>query len=364
MARNNNNDKADLMLAGKVLAWSLVAFLLYYYLMPAAIASFNFIMPLVLPFLLGLLLAVLFDPMVQYASRKFKLPRSLSVFGTLLVVVGGILTVIIWVVARGITELIELSASFPEYAQKTIIWLEYTFSQARIMYFSLDLPPDLYKTLLEQLEGASTKALSVLNWTLETMTAVPNVILVLLFAFLASFFFSKDKDEIKKAITMFLPENFARFFNQVGHEAGNAIVGYIRAQLVLMLITMGQTLIGLYLLKIDYALLITLIAGILDLLPIIGPGLIFVPWLVVALFTGQTKLAIALAVLYGVISLVRQLLQPKIIGDNIGIHPLEILISFYIGLKLFGVIGILVGPILVVIIKNVWRYYVFHGGKL
>ncbi|MFA5536177.1 MAG: sporulation integral membrane protein YtvI [Bacillota bacterium] len=360
---SNNDDKANLVLAGKVLLWSLVAFLLYYYLMPAAIASFNFIMPLVLPFVLGLLLAVLFDPIVQYVSQKLKLPRGISVFGTLLIIVGGILTAIIWVVTRGITELIKLSVTFPEYAEKAIIWLEYTLSQARIMYFSLDLPPDLYGAMLEQLEGASTKALSLLNWTLATMTAIPNVILVLLFAFLASFFFSKDKDEIKNAVTAFLPKNLAGFFNQVGREAGTAIIGYIRAQLVLMLITMGQTLIGLYLLKIDYALLLTLIIGILDLLPIIGPGLILVPWLLVAFFTGQTKLAIALAVLYSVISLARQLLQPKIIGDNIGIHPLEILISFYVGLKLFGVVGILIGPILVVIIKNIWRYYAFDGGK-
>lgn len=361
MANNPKKDKADLIPACKVLIWSVIAFLFYYYLMPAAITSINFLMPLILPFLLGLLLATLFDPIAQFVSQKLKLPRGLSIFTTMLIVVGGIFAALIWAITRGIAELIKLSASFPEYVERVSTWLEYTFSQARILYFTLDLPPNWYKTMLGHLEGASTTAISILNWTLATMTAIPNVVLVLLFAFLASFFFSKDKEEIKRAILLILPERISKFLGQVGGEAGNAIIGYLRAQIVLMLITMGQTLIGLYLLKIDYTLLITLIVGFLDLLPIIGPGLIFVPWLVVAFFLGETKLAIALAVLYGVISLVRQLLQPKIIGDNVGIHPLETLISFYIGVKLFGVMGIILGPIFVVIIKNIWKYFAVSG---
>src|SRR5690606_5790957 len=140
--------------------------------------------------------------------------------------------------------------------------------------------------------------------------------------------------------------------HNMGTQAGNAILGYLRAQIILMLITMGQTLVGLYVLGVDYTLLLTLIVGFLDLLPVLGPGLIFVPWCVLAFLLGNLRLAVSLLILYGIISVVRQLIQPKIVGDSIGIHPLETLVSLYVGLKVLGVAGLILGPILVVIIKG------------
>ena len=122
-----------------------------------------------------------------------------------------------------------------------------------------------------------------------------------------------------------LPEKTAIFLHNMGYKREMQFLGYLRAQLILMLITMGQTLLGLYLLGIDYALLITLIVGFLDLLPVLGPGLIFVPWIVMAFLMNDLRLAVSLLVLYGIISIVRQLIQPKVVGDNIGIHPLETL---------------------------------------
>lgn len=361
MAGRFDKEVANLMLVLKVLGWLIVAFLLYYYLLPAALVIFNLLLPLITPFLLGLLLAALLDPVVNYVTGKLKLARGVSVFGILLLVVGGVLALLIWMIARGIIELVKLSASFPSYAEKAAIGLEYALSQARILYFSLDLPAGWQNILVERFESASVIAINALEWSLGMLTAIPNGVLILFFAFISSYFFSKDKDKINQAILKLLPPRPAAFLHEMRGETGNAVIGYLRAQLVLMLITMGQTIIGLYILKVDYALLITIVVGFLDLLPVLGPGIIFVPWLVVSFFMGKGKLALALLILYSIISIVRQVLQPKILGDSIGVHPLETLISLYVGLKILGIPGIILGPILLVIFKGGWRY--FHGNK-
>lgn len=356
MDHNNNKELSNLIYVLKVLGWLLVAFLVYYYLFPASINILKYILLLILPFLLGLILAALFEPIVELVTYKLKVSRTVSVVGTMVVVIGGIITGLTWMIIRAIMEIINLSYSFPSYAEKIAVSLEYALSQARILYFALDLPANWQDFLVKRMEQASGTILEVLNWSLSMLTAVPNVVLVLFFAIISSYFFSKDKDTMAQALYKLLPEKAAAFLHKMGAQAGSAILGYLRAQLILMLITMGQTLVGLYILGVDYALLITLIVGFLDLLPVLGPGLIFVPWVVIAFLMNDLRLSVSLLILYGIISIVRQLIQPKVVGDSIGIHPLETLVSLYIGLKVMGVAGLILGPILVVIIKGCWRY--------
>lgn len=357
MFRMDNNDLAGLVKVLKILGWLLVAFLTCYYLLPASLQVFNFIMPLALPFILGLLLAALFEPLVVKAGQKLKLPRGISVLATMTVLVGGIITGLGWMIARAIIESVKLSQAFPGYAREAAIGLEYLFSQARILYFALELPANWQNMLVQRLEAFSGALIAKLSTSLGALTAVPNGILVLFFALISSYFFSKDKDKISRAIYQLLPQSAASFLHNMGSKTGSALLGYLRAQLILMLITMGQTLVVLYLLKVDYVLLLTVVIGFLDLLPVLGPGLVLVPWIVIAFFMGQMKLALGLLALYLIIFIVRQLIQPKILGDNIGIHPLETLISLYIGLKVLGGWGLILGPILLVIFKGCWGYF-------
>lgn len=359
---DHRNDKGwhSLIPVLTILGWLLAAFLIYYYLLPAFLAILKYLLPLALPFILGLILAALLDPLVELVCRKMKVSRVAGVIGTMVVVIGGTVTGLTWMIIRAIMEMVNLSHAFPAYAEKIAVSLEYALSQARILYFSLDLPANWQDFLVRRMEQVSNAVLEVLNWSLGLVTAVPKVVLVLFFAVVSSYFFSKDKETMVQTLYRVLPAKAAGFLHNMGTQAGNAILGYLRAQIILMLITMGQTLVGLYVLGVDYTLLLTLIVGFLDLLPVLGPGLIFVPWCVLAFLLGNLRLAVSLLILYGIISVVRQLIQPKIVGDSIGIHPLETLVSLYVGLKVLGVAGLILGPILVVIIKGCWRYY--RGG--
>ncbi|HHX49866.1 MAG TPA: sporulation integral membrane protein YtvI, partial [Clostridia bacterium] len=245
--------------------------------------------------------------------------------------------------------------SLPDYSQTLLSWLEELFRKAQIFYFSLNLPSNWQQNTQSYLEKLTDNIMTALDWSFSFVTAVPNVILVIFFALISSYFFSKDKEIIKKTLYLVLPEKAASIVHRSGSQTGAAILGYLRAQLLLMLITMAQALLGLYILGMDYVLLITLFVGFLDILPVLGPGLIFVPWIIVLVFSGRVKLGLALLILYGIISVVRQVIQPKILGVSIGIHPLEALISLYVGYKVFGILGVIIGPILLVVIKGLWQ---------
>jgi len=119
-------------------------------------------------------------------------------------------------------------------------------------------------------------------------------------------------------------------------------------------------LIGLLILRIDYAITIALIAGIVDILPYLGTGIIFVPWIIYMAISGNIGLAIGLGVLYLVVLVQRQIMEPKILSSNIGMDPLATLISLFVGFKLIGFLGLIVGPVSLVILTTLYRARVFH----
>ena len=131
----------------------------------------------------------------------------------------------------------------------------------------------------------------------------------------------------------------------------------MRATLILMAITFVQLYIGLLILQVQYALLMAFIIAIFDALPVIGAGLFLIPWMIYALITGNIKFAVVLLIMHISITVVRQFVQPKILGDQIGIHPLATMSAMYVGFKFLGVSGLIAGPVIFVIVKSVLGYY-------
>lgn len=136
-------------------------------------------------------------------------------------------------------------------------------------------------------------------------------------------------------------------------DTKHGIKGYIKAQLTLMIMTFLIFSIGLVIIDVQSPLLIAFIIAILDIVPVIGSGVVMIPWVIVSLIQGNSQRALALAIVYVVATLIRQLIEPKITGDKIGIRPLFTFIATILGSLIFGPAGIIVGPILAVIIKSI-----------
>ena len=155
------------------------------------------------------------------------------------------------------------------------------------------------------------------------------------------------------------PETWIKKVYNIKREMFNVLGSYIRAQIILMTICFFELLISFNLLSflkfnLPYPLIFSIIICIIDALPILGAGAVLLPWSLISFATGDIKLGLALLGIYFLVLSVRQMLEPKLISQNLGVHPLVTLISMYSGFKFFGVIGFLIGPVVMIILKNVF----------
>ena len=141
---------------------------------------------------------------------------------------------------------------------------------------------------------------------------------------------------------------------------------YLKAETILILVSFVISLIGLYIFKIiglniEYPLLVALGIGFVDALPIFGSGTVMIPWAIITAFNGDYVLAISILVLWIIMSVTRQFIEPKIVSKQIGIHPIFTLIAMYTGFKFIGVLGMFIGPILLIILKDVFANLIDKG---
>ncbi|GAA0333244.1 sporulation integral membrane protein YtvI [Bacillus carboniphilus] len=235
------------------------------------------------------------------------------------------------------------------------------YNQLTALFASLDAGQQ--QTIMENIENVGTKIASTasefIRGTLEAIPSIlswfPNAATVLVFSLLATFFISKDWEKLKRIFSKLLPNKAKESGKSVFKDLQKALVGFIRAQATLISITTIIVLIGLLILRVDYAITISLIIGLVDILPYLGTGLVFVPWIIFEFVAGDPNLAIGLIVLYVVVVVQRQVMEPKILSSSIGLDPLATLVALFVGFKLIGFLGLIVGPVVLVIINTLQR---------
>jgi sporulation integral membrane protein YtvI len=174
-----------------------------------------------------------------------------------------------------------------------------------------------------------------------------------------SCYIAKDYDRFKYSINSVLSSRIKIAINETKVIINEKIVKLFWGYGKLLLITFGELLIGLFMLKVPNALLLSVIIALLDLLPVFGTGTILVPWAIFSIISGKYYLGVGLIILYVIILIVRNALEPRMIGRQIGLHPLIALICVFIGLKLFGIIGMILLPLSVMLIYNMFEKGIF-----
>lgn len=186
---------------------------------------------------------------------------------------------------------------------------------------------------------------------------IPSALLGLVMGIVAWIFFTKDYNRMVAFIKLQLPENKKNFLSEIKQVFSKTILKMFRAYGFIMLITFCELFIGLTILNIigvsdnGYAAIIAILIAIFDILPVAGSGGILIPWAVISLILGMTGQAVGLIVIYIVITIIRQYIEPKIVGDSLGVHPIVTLAGLYFGLKLFGFLGMFIVPISIMTIK-------------
>lgn len=183
-------------------------------------------------------------------------------------------------------------------------------------------------------------------------TALPLWSLFLFVSLVAAFYFARDLSSIHETLLSYLPAGAVRLLRRVKDGAWWTVGSYLRAYGLIMLLTFFVLVVGFLLLGVRYALLLAALFAILDFLPVIGVGMLLVPWGIYALLAGDSFLGIGILVLWVVISVVRQFAEPRILGKNLGIHPLLTLLAMYAGLRLFGFAGLVLLPMVAVTLRG------------
>jgi sporulation integral membrane protein YtvI len=353
--------------------YSFLRFLLVVALLVIGLVLFYFLFKLTYPFIFALLIAFLINPLVNFFENKGRMPRGLAVFiGIILVFafVTGLLTLLIAEIISGANY---LANEVPQHFEKLVIYFENLIVGQIIPFYERltnvfdNLEQGQQQTIMENIGNVgSTIATNVgefIKAFLENIPKflgwLPNAATVIIFSLLATFFISKDWNKFIGYGRKFIPVKARTSGKSVSEELKKALFGFIKAQLTLISITAGIVLVGLLILRVDYAITIALLIGLVDLLPYLGTGLVFVPWIIYSAFSGNLPLAIGLGVLYLVVIVQRQVMEPKIISSSIGLDPLATLISLFVGFQLFGFIGLIIGPVVLVIIRTLYTTGVF-----
>jgi len=341
----------------------LTIYLLFTYVFPIVGKILAYIPILFLPFIIAVALAVVVEPIVAFFETRLRMRRSLAVVFSLVLSVGGFIYLISLAIAQVVKELSGLYPLMISYSDQVINKFITAFADFRLLYLEMDLSPELQQALGDNLQKASDLLQSVANnslrYLIDIFAELPGAFILILIAMVATFFIIKDRALLRTFILQYIPGSARSQSQDVIAELFRALIGFLKAYSILISITALITIISLKILGMKYIFTIGIVVGLLDILPILGPGTFFIPWIIWELINGHTKLALSLLIVYVIISVVRQFLEPKIIGDNIGLHPLATLISLYVGLQLGGVIGMIMGPVLVVIFIACYRAGVF-----
>lgn len=323
------------------LAVALIILLGIVWLIPRALVFFA-------PFVAGWVIALIASPLVRFFEEKIKLKRKIGSAFVIIAVIALVVLVIYIVCAQLFEQVKGLMESLPEMLEK----MEEDFNSIALnlnqlldklpggLHLNLDenvLELDSYMGELLEKVGSPT-IVAAGNFAKQ----LPAVFIGMIMALLSSYFFVAERHHINEWFREHMPASILLRYRMVRNSLVKSVGGYLKAQLKIEIWMYFLLLAGLGILRVNYFALIALGIAILDFLPFLGTGTVLIPWAVIRILTAEYKTAIGLLVIWGVGQLARQLIQPKIVGDSIGVPPLPTLFLLFIGYKVGGVVGMIV----------------------
>ncbi len=314
------------------------------------------------PFLVGLFIAMLLQKPLAFISKHTKIPRK---------IVGAILTVLTFVLIFALIATLGVAIvsqfkglfsyiggilnDFPAFLD-TI--------QSNLISMLSFLPENLSESVNQTIINGfkNLKNINFANFNITSLFGplggiwnaakqIPNVLVTTLITIITTLFLTMDYRLVVNFIRNQLSEKHKALVTDSKKIFFNTIWKMLRAYVIIMTITCVELFIGLSILKVPYALVLALIICIVDILPVLGTGTVIIPWAIYEFIMGNSNLALGLAVMYVLITVIRNFIEPKIVGHSVGLHPIVTLTSMYVGLQLFGFFGMLMMPIIIIMIK-------------
>ncbi len=355
MVRITNSEKA-VKTAALCVIWASLILAIWLFLKYAASA--------LVPVALAALVSSLIRPAAKAFGRKNR--KSEKICGAILVTVT-VIAVVYGIVKIGdklvgeMTDFLSLAVHDLEREDNVIRRVVDWFSElkGRIPLFShlekngrSELSNGIYNTFIASLRNLASKASDrATSFAAGIITGLPGFAFSVVVGVFATYYMTMDFDGIRENVKKLIPKSAADKFSHIAGDAGKAISGYLKAYLIILLLTFTELLVGFLIIGVKYAFFIAAITALIDILPVLGTGTVLVPWATVLFIQGDTKKGIGLLVLLAVMYVVRQFAEPRLIGRFMGVHPMLTLCAAYVGFCFFGIIGMIITPLTLYVAK-------------
>ncbi|MBR4723371.1 MAG: sporulation integral membrane protein YtvI [Clostridia bacterium] len=318
-----------------------------------------------IPFAAAYAVSLFANNLADALQKRFRLPRNISAILVIIltvIVLGGIVGGIIWKV---IEEFKQIYDNFPSiYKGMQSSWnrlsdnLSYVVDQLpENIQISID---SAYEQFMEGLANA-VKDIKIFKTAGNIAKRLPSIVISVITFILSLYFMISDSREVNAFLKKHIPKKVQMRASQLKSEIKKYMGGYLRAQIIMMGISFVILFIGLLILRVEYALIIAIAIAIFDALPFFGSGAVLLPWAIVEFLSGSSSEGIGLLIIYLSVLLMRQLIEPKIVGKSIGMHPLLTLMSMYAGYRIFSIGGLILGPLTLTLIISFYKVGLFDG---
>lgn len=333
----------------------IVKALFYALILGVIYLSFKLFFGPLLPFLLAGALVLSLQPLVNLLHRKFKIKRNPVSVALVLIVYIIVIGITIWLARLLYIQLTEFLTSLPTYFDTVSAQINAITNRIGSIMGKMpdvgngwlkDMPTTALKSAVEKLGVGATEIAT------NFAAGIPSFLLSMAVMIIASVYIAKDYSAFTEYMNSIIPEKIIEKFNYIKDNVLRRIAKLLKGYLLILIITFFELVLGLSVLKVKYALIIAFATALIDILPVVGLGAVLIPWAVFSALSGNPERAIGLAVLYILIATIRNVIDPKIIGDKLGIHPVFSLAITFLGLKLFGAVGVLLAPLITIAVKT------------
>ena len=313
---------------------------------------YKYAIPLLFPFLVSLLISAIVLPAVSFLNRKLHLNKRLTAAVLVTVaylIIAGLLMLVGRVLYRSASSAVDwFNTRFVPDINALLLKIDQLVhdSDSALMGWLYSMKDTLITSLQPKVVQFSTSVVTGL------VSNVPSFAIKVIISIVATYFFALDYDNICRAVTARMTEETYQKSSAAFRSLRSTVGQYARAYSLIFLITFAELTVGLLCAGVKHFVLIALGIAVFDILPILGSSMIMLPWSIITLLRGNYQQGIILFVVYLVIVIARQFIEPKIVGDRVGMHPLITLVAMYVGLKLFGGLGMFMLPMTCAVIMQ------------
>ena len=336
------------------LVFSLTATVLFIYVGIKAIFYF-------MPFVIGWILSVIAGPLVTFLEKKLKIMKRLGSAITIILVLALCIGLIYLIISQIWEEISVLIRNFPSMYHDLERGLSQIGTQGNALFERFpEQIQNSWATLMNNLDDTASSLIGRIGEpTIEVAgnvaKRIPSVLIGTIVAFVSAYFFIADKENLGEWVKKVVPKSITSRLLLVGENLKYAMGGYFKAQFKIMGVVFAILLVGFTLMQIRFSILLAIAIAFLDFLPFFGTGTALIPWAIYKFLVGDYKMVAALVLLYGVTQLVRQLIQPKLVGDSMGLNPLYTLFLLYLGYRVGSVLGMIFAVPIGLILLNLYQ---------